>query len=179
MYSVKPCAYCGRTFSPNHSQNNHCSVECRFFSYVVKGSHQDCWDWTGARSKAGYGVLNIGNGKLDYAHRMMFALSCGDIPDGLHVCHRCDNPRCINPSHLFLGTARDNVHDMWAKGRQQTYANAKKGSGLPQAKTTEEVVKKAKRLLAQRVPREEVAHICSLTIHQIHQIAQGKTWKHV
>jgi len=76
----------------------------------------DCLVFTGSRNKAGYGVTQFQNYK-SVAHRIAYALTNGPIPKGLLVCHKCDNPPCINPEHLFLGTHKDNALDMHAKGR--------------------------------------------------------------
>ena len=75
-----------------------------------------CWPWRGTRSK-GYGQLNIGGRVRKYAHRVAWELFCGPIPDALFVCHHCDNPCCVNPHHLFLGTALDNKRDCVSKDR--------------------------------------------------------------
>lgn len=84
----------------------------RFWPKVDKSAGPDgCWLWRGARSSSGYGTFNLGGGRYTYAHRFVM----GD-PDG-HVCHRCDNPRCCNPAHLFVGTNSDNIADRVAKGR--------------------------------------------------------------
>lgn len=76
----------------------------------------ECWLWTGARLKTGYGVLKRG-GRVLKASRVAWALVKGPIPDGLFVCHHCDNPPCVRPDHLFLGTHLDNMRDRDAKGR--------------------------------------------------------------
>lgn len=89
----------------------------RFFAKVNKVEDQDsCWEWTASRFGTGYGSFGIGT-KVKYAHRVSWELENGPIPNGLWVLHRCDNPRCIRPSHLFLGTAAENNADMRAKGR--------------------------------------------------------------
>jgi hypothetical protein len=75
-----------------------------------------CWEWAGARNSDGYGKSYAGSG-YRMAHRVAWESSFGPIPDGLFVLHRCDNPPCVRPDHLFLGTNTDNVRDSVAKGR--------------------------------------------------------------
>ena len=86
----------------------------RFGTKVQSGS--GCWEWTGTRTKRGYGQLGV-SGKTKWAHRVSWEINNGPIPDGLFVCHHCDNPPCVRPSHLFLGTHQDNMRDMAEKGR--------------------------------------------------------------
>lgn len=89
----------------------------RFWMKVRKTKR--CWLWSGAEHDFGYGRLNKpgrGNGYI-HAHRFAWTLAYGSIPNDMCVCHRCDNPRCVRPSHLFLGTLSDNTLDMIAKGR--------------------------------------------------------------
>lgn len=86
----------------------------RFWRRVDKSG--DCWLWTGGIAANGYGKLSREYKKL-YAHRVAHELINGPIPDWMHVCHRCDNPKCVNPTHLFLGTRSDNMQDCLKKGR--------------------------------------------------------------
>ncbi len=89
-------------------------VEDRFWEKVQKGD--GCWEWTGAKTR-GYGVINMGRGKgLKGAHRLSYEINVGPV-GALWVLHRCDNPPCVRPDHLFLGTTADNTQDMMSKGR--------------------------------------------------------------
>lgn len=78
----------------------------------------ECWEWTGHRQTQGYGQVQV-NAKLWTAHRLAWTLYNGPIPDGKLICHSCDNPGCVNPEHLFLGTHADNMEDMVAKNRSK------------------------------------------------------------
>lgn len=100
-----------------------------------------CWEWTGYVMPNGYGTFGRGRaieGKV-YAHRFAYEALVGPIPVGQHVCHRCDNRRCVRPDHLFLGTQRDNMRDMVAKGRKRVWnrdiAACKRGHAFTEANT--------------------------------------------
>lgn len=85
----------------------------------VRRSKNGCWNWVGAvmRSRGGYGAFNRGNRKVISAHRFSWEVHNGSIPKGMFVCHHCDNPKCVRPNHLFLGTHKDNMSDATEKGR--------------------------------------------------------------
>lgn len=99
--------------------NRRSSLEKRMAAKTNIGSPEGCWEWIAKTvTDFGYGSIGSGRGVSPFkAHRVAWALKNGPIPKGMCVCHRCDNPPCVNPDHLFLGTKKDNTRDMVSKGR--------------------------------------------------------------
>lgn len=116
MSIIRPSAACISTFGLREDGVFVMDTKYadRFWKQVRKTD--SCWIWTGARLKS-YGKAYCGAGRSNYAHRAAWMLTRGAIPEGLCVLHRCDNPPCVNPDHLFLGSQLDNMRDMKIKGR--------------------------------------------------------------
>lgn len=99
------------------------SLAERFWEKVKTSTEENCWEWQGNKNKQGYGTFR--NGKMDKAHRISWVLHYGNNIGPLYVCHKCDNPSCVNPYHLFLGTNFENMRDMVEKGRLKQRNNVK------------------------------------------------------
>ena len=143
----------GKDLKPLQVQHHGLSEYDRFFRRVELGSPNDCWNWTGSRIKANWhGQWRSSDGRIELTHRAAWRLMKGEIPKGLWVLHKCDNPVCVNPAHLFLGTASDNCKDMLAKGRARPKTS--KGSAHANSKLTEDLVRDIR---ASKEPGAEIA----------------------
>jgi hypothetical protein len=134
----------------------------------------DCWEWQGQVMANGYGVVFY-DGRKRLAHRVMYELTHGPVDNGLFCCHRCDNPRCVNPKHIFLGTHKENMADMDSKGRRR----AAKGERQHKAKLTDGEVLEIRRLYAAGVTITEIARRFPVTPASIGAIVHGRTWRHL
>lgn len=184
------------------------SLEDRFWSKVKKTD--GCWEWQASKDKKGYGCFRVG-GRIEYAHRVAYSLANGiellweGYDSQSSVRHSCDNPACVNPSHLLLGTHTDNMRDCVSRGRKnpafgdrhgsKTHPEsvlrgnenpmrkhpelALRGSSNGAAKITEPMAREVKRLLACGVTQREASRKTGVGYHTVHKISKGEQWKHV
>jgi hypothetical protein len=158
----------GKTF--DESYNHH----------VIRLNKKECWGWSGSINNSGYGYFSC-KGIQKAAHRYSYEKNIGPIPDGLWVLHKCDNPKCNNPEHLFLGDNSANTKDAYSKGRRQKIPIEfmRRGKESHLSKLTEEEVICIKKLLSQGRTNTEIARLFGVTHGNISCIKLGQTWKHL
>jgi hypothetical protein len=156
------------------------TLASRFASKVRRGGPDECWTWRGARTEDGYGRLFLSGGgttglpqKMARAHRVAWELANGEIPAGLSVLHRCDNPPCCNVGHLFLGLQADNVKDMYQKRRNRNVGPL--GEAAPAAKLTADKVRQA---IAGPSSVAAAAAI-GISYRHLRQLKTGARWAHL
>lgn len=158
------------------------TIEDRFWEKVlILPYDRGCWIWIGAFDHDGYGHISpsTANDTKLRAHRLSWILHFGSIPNGLCVCHHCDNRKCIRWDHLFLGSYADNTRDMWAKGRGNTEhvkpPPPMRGAKNPMAKLTQDKVDQIRRLYPQR-SATELGDQFGVSTDNIYHILRHKTW---
>lgn len=152
----------------------------KFDNSYIPEPNTGCWLWLRAINNHGYGILQGKNYKM-YAHRFSFAEFNGQIPDGHMVCHKCDNRICVNPDHLFSGTAKENNADCRSKGRHASAlatTNYAKGERQHLAKLTEHDVRAIRQMVGRRTQRE-IGRSYGVTGNTIRYIQNRETWAHV
>ena len=131
MYKIRSCENCKKLFQPLTSREAWCSNDCRFLSHIDPNlSEHECWEWDGALFKTtGYGQFGSVKSGVFTAHKYSYQLFKSQVPNGLFVCHSCDNRKCFNLNHLWLGTPKDNVQDMVNKKRSNLGKKFPQSSG--------------------------------------------------
>lgn len=148
-------------------------IAAHFWAQVTVLGPNDCWEWQGHRNRKGYGQLWFIDQTIA-AHRVTWILTHGFIPDGLWVLHKCDNPSCVNPNHLFLGTNDDNVADKLTKKRQPY------GTRIPLAKLNEQQVVEARKRFAEGgISMAALARTYGVSSMSMRNVIYRATWRHV
>lgn len=151
------------------------SILQRFLDKVHPEPNSGCWLWTGSAHSFGYGFFHM-EGKTQRAHRVSFQLHCGPIESGMCVLHECDNPYCVNPDHLRLGTQADNVHDCVKKGR----ASYPLSGPAPRClKLTAEKVREIRQKRNDGATTKQLAVAYNVDRSMIRRICKGVVWKNV
>ena len=154
------------------------SLPDRFWAKVSKAGADDCWTWLASLDSGGYGNFGMqkddGSGRfiMQRAHRIAWQIERGPIAHGLVVCHTCDNRRCVNPQHLFLGLQRDNMDDCSRKGR----IGNRKGEMNGRARLTEQAVLTIRKSSQSLTTLAAVHQVSKSTVQSL---KSGKTWSHL
>jgi hypothetical protein len=193
---TKTCAACGGIITRGQNENSadwrkrrYCDKKCwledhyasevdRFWQRVEKTD--GCWLWRGQARANGYGEFSGRGERHRAAHRYSYQTFVGPIPDGMFVCHSCDNPACVRPDHLWVGTPADNVADMVAKGRQATDKRVYRGESNSQCKLSEDQVMAIRSEYRPRVvPQRELAKRYGVSQRLINKIIAREVWGHL
>lgn len=148
----------------------------RFFSFLNVLSSNECWEWKGNR-RAGYGGFRVkaGTGGIVGAHRIAYFLFKGDLLENHFICHRCDNPACANPNHLFQATPQENSTDMVIKGRNVLTLGTINGM----AKLTDADIKEIRSLAKQGITQTAIAKRFAIDQSQVSRIINKRHWSHI
>lgn len=154
----------------------------RFWKMVDKRTKDECWEWIGGHNHGGYGNFkyypDINDRKKRHtivAHRFSYIIANGEFSRDLLILHKCDNPGCVNPNHLFIGTQFDNMNDMRSKGREWSNIGTKNG----RAKLDEDKVREIKLMVKEGKTDVELSHKYNVAPVTIWQIRKGNNWAYV
>ena len=156
-------------------------IEQRFWSKVQKT--KECWMWTGTKDQDGYGVIANRDGPPSYfrATHVSLMLAGRPLPAGMHACHSCDNPACVNPDHLWAGTNAENTADRDKKGRHARCGakSPRRGADHPMAVHRAEKVQKVRELAAEGRSQHGIARALGMSQATVWNIIHGKQWRHI
>lgn len=167
----RKCIQCNGLFVGKGRKRKFCSTKCKLMGSIIKRKNSGCWEWYKCLGNAAYPQTTEYETGLKLAtHRLSYKIFIGEVPSEKFVCHKCDNGLCINPDHLFLGTAQENMQD--AKNKKRLIKGGRK-------KLTEEEVKGIKNYIKQGIKADHIAKIFNISIATVHDIKYRKTWKHI
>lgn len=164
----------GETLRPLQVQYRGMSEIKRFLMRVNKSSSGECWPWTGSRQEKWHGQWRNANGDIEPTHRAAWRLFVSEIPKGMFILHKCDNPICCNPSHLFLGNQSDNCKDMWQKGRARPGKSLGEKHGM--SKVTAEIVRDIR---SSSESGKSLADKYGISQTTVGDIRKRKSWNHL
>lgn len=181
------CVYCNQPYTPK-GPNKECSPRCQIMNNIkdVEG----CWEWQRTISKMGYGKTRY-LGKDETTHRVSFMVFKGEIPEGMNVCHSCDNRKCCNPDHLWIGTTKDNVQDCIRKGRRKLGSTKgyrylyrkknmnKKGENHHINKLKDNDVLEIRIMIENGNKNKEIANRYDVDASVVSKIKNRKAWSHI
>lgn len=180
---LKAAGYCtghyrqakaGESLRPLQKQVHGLSEEKRFMALADVKSVKECWNWKSSRRSDGYGQWRRSTGQIELAHRASWRLFRTEIPKGAFILHRCDNPSCVNPSHLFLGSQADNMVDMWNKGRARPGMSRGEAHGM--SKLTAAAVRKIR---ASQQSGVDLAAKYGVSPSTISDVRKRRIWKQI
>lgn len=151
------------------------TLEDKFWRRFEVAGKDDCWEWQGTKDPHGYGSISKNN-RTFYAHRISYEINVGEIPEGIFVLHSCDNPSCVNPKHLFLGTQADNVADRDKKGRQ-VRGERVKGSKLTEKKVIR--MRDLRKKHGKDMPYRVIGKKFNVSQQSAHDAVNGHSWHHI
>ena len=164
----------GEVLRPLQKQVHGLSEEQRFLALADVKSAKECWEWKSSRRPDNYGQWRRSSGQIELAHRAAWRLFRTEIPKGAFILHRCDNPPCVNPAHLFLGSQTDNMRDMWNKGRARP--GQSKGEAHGMSKLTAEAVRDIRTSPESGVVLSKKYGISQTTVSDVRK---RRIWKHI
>lgn len=181
---IKTLSFCQKHYvrikkygSPDDRKWSQAPLEVRFWLRVDKKSKDECWPWTGQKLKNGYGRISIGKKEegAEGAHRISWMIANKQkVPSGMFVMHKCDNPGCVNPSHLAIGTPKENTADMIAKGRKRVVAPVGNENG--KAIITPDIVRQIR---SSDESHASIARRFNISPNCVRSVRIGRTWSHV